>query len=122
MNRIRDVNTLASLPNLTYLNLGENQIIDISHLSIQRGLAVLDLHGNQVSGIVPLASLTNLTNLNIGENQIIDVSPLTNQVRLTYLDLHENQTYAHPDLIEQSRRNHEQKRQEHCSDLVPSEH
>ena len=63
---------LATLPHLTELSLGENQIVDVT----------------------PLQSLTNLTELDLGSNQIEDVAPLQALLKLTWLDLTGNQIQA----------------------------
>jgi internalin A len=39
-------------------------------------LTVLNLSGNQIVDVAPLATLVNLTVLWLGENQIIDTTPL----------------------------------------------
>jgi hypothetical protein len=65
--------------NLTYLNLGYNQISDISALTSLTGLTNLQLQVNQISNISPLSGLTSLTYLSLhGPNQISDISVLAN--------------------------------------------
>ncbi|HAZ48390.1 MAG TPA: hypothetical protein DDW76_32015, partial [Cyanobacteria bacterium UBA11369] len=79
------------LSNLTYLNLQNNQIADISPLLTLTNLTHLDLNNNQIADISPLSALTNLTHLILVHNQIADISPLSALTNLTFLDLYNNQ-------------------------------
>ena len=82
---------LESFVNLQSLNLGRNEIGDISPLIGLASLTVLDLEDNQVSDISPLASLTNLTRLFLEVNQVADISALAGLTNLEFLDLDRNQ-------------------------------
>jgi hypothetical protein len=76
-NQIGDVSHLANLTNLTYLVLEFNQRIgDISPLANLISLEALDLDSNQISDITSLANLTSLVDLRLGSNQIGNISPL----------------------------------------------
>ena len=76
---------------LWYLQLGGNQISDISPLAGLTKLRSLDLQGNQISDINPLAGLTELKwRLRLENNQISDVSPLTELINLEALYLQGN--------------------------------
>jgi len=90
-NQISDISPLANLTNLTYLGLGSNQISDISPLANLTNLTDLNLAHNQISDISPLASLTNLIYVELGWNQISDISLLANLTNLTDLALESNQ-------------------------------
>ena len=59
---------------LTLLDLGYNQISDISALSNLTQLTLLDLHNNLIADVGPLASLTKLEWLAIEHNKILDHS------------------------------------------------
>ena len=90
-NNISDVSPLASLINLTSLDLDHNhQISDITPLASLNNLTSLDLRWNQISDITPLASLTNLERLNLARNQVRDVGPLAALTNLERLDLEHN--------------------------------
>ena len=89
-NQITDISPLASLTNLTELYLQDNQISDVSPLASLTNLTILALADNQISDISPLASLTNLTHLALADNQISDVSPLASLTNLTELYLQNN--------------------------------
>ena len=75
---------------LTVLDLGHNNIIDVSPLSGLRQLTVLDLWANEVVNISPLSELTQLASLYISYNGFTDVSPLSALTQLTTLDLENN--------------------------------
>jgi Leucine-rich repeat (LRR) protein len=64
-SNIADLSPLATLTNLTGLNLGYNYIADVS----------------------PLAGLTNLTTLELVGNSIVDVCPLVGTPGLDSLDI-----------------------------------
>jgi Leucine-rich repeat (LRR) protein len=88
---ISDLSPLASLTNLTYLNLQGNAISDLSPLASLTNLTYLRLDYNRISDLSPLASLTNLNDLVLSRNQISDISPLASLTNLTYLHLQRNQ-------------------------------
>ena len=109
---ISDLTGLEYGVNLTELNLGSNNITDISPLFNLINLRVLHLYGNGLSdwpqlqrltGLVSLnlgycdnldlsvvSSLSNLTDLNLPGNGITDVSPLSNLPKLERLSLFDN--------------------------------
>jgi len=91
-NQISDISPLAILTSLTSLDLWYNQISDISPLAGLTGLTKLWLNLNRISDISPVANLTSLTALYLHTNQISDISPLAsaNLTSLTSLDLHSN--------------------------------
>ena len=90
-NQITDITSLAQLTNLTELYLSNSQITDITLLAELTNLTHLDLYDNQITDIVPLAQLTNLTWLNLSHNQITDIAPLAQLTNLTWLLLTYNQ-------------------------------
>ena len=90
-NQIVDVVPLAKLVNLTSLHLPRNRIVDVAPLATLVNLTCLFLGGNQIVDMAPLATLVNLTSLDLRRNPIVDVAPLATLVNLTTLDLRENQ-------------------------------
>ncbi|GJL69064.1 MAG: Rab family protein [Nitrospirales bacterium] len=84
---------LLSLPALTMVELGYNQIGDagVQHLAGLMNLARLGLRGNQIgdAGMQHLAGLTNLTRLELAGNKIGDagVKHLAGLTNLTTLEL-----------------------------------
>ena len=53
-------------------------------------LTFLDLTNNQVADITPLSSLTNLTDLDLTNNQIADITPLSSLTKLRTLYFERN--------------------------------
>lgn len=89
--RISNLQGLQYLNNLTYLDLGRNQISDISILSGLTNLEIIFLEDNQITDINALSGLTNLTFLWLEENQISNISPLSGLAKLEDLDLWGNE-------------------------------
>ncbi|EKZ4847832.1 leucine-rich repeat domain-containing protein [Listeria monocytogenes] len=90
-NQISDISPLSNVTILSYLDLENNQISDISLLSNLTKLSYLDLENNQISDISLLSNLTNLVYLDLENNQISDISPLSNLTKLAILSLAVNQ-------------------------------
>lgn len=82
---------LAALTNLTYLNLNNKQVADVSPLSKLTNLTLLWLSNTQVANVSPLSKLTNLTLLWLSNTQVTDVSPLAKLTNLTELSLDNTQ-------------------------------
>ncbi len=76
--------------NLTYLDLGNNSLTDISALIELTKLTRLALDSNLVSDISPLTGLTKLTQLTLANNSIEDISPLATLTALEQLLLGNN--------------------------------
>ena len=90
-NQIVDVNPLANLTNLEYLWLTSNQIADVEPLTGLKNLLQLWLTSNQIADVGPLTGLKNLQTLFFGGNQIADVEPLAGLKNLQTLGLSLNQ-------------------------------
>jgi Leucine-rich repeat (LRR) protein len=58
-NKIKDVTPIASLTNLTWLDLSKNKIKDVTHIGSLSRLDWLNLNNNNIQDVTPLASLTN---------------------------------------------------------------
>jgi internalin A len=91
---ITDLRPLASLTNLTHLDLSENLIQDLQPLASLTNLIHLDLNTNRLSDLKPLTSLNKLTYLDLGldyQNRYhrlpMDIKPLSSMVSLTELNL-----------------------------------
>jgi len=109
-NQISDVSPLASLPNLTTLELDaglmgiHDKNLEAAVTSKLRSsghtvflaketfeeLTDLDASGREIEYLLGLDSAVNLTSLNLRENQISDVSPLASLTKLTSLNLSGN--------------------------------
>ena len=86
---IKNLNGSECLTNLKLLNLGYNNISDVSPLSGLINLNYLDLHYNNVD-VSSLSGLTNLESLNLNGNDIVDISSLSGLINLEELHLHWN--------------------------------
>ena len=84
---ISNLSPLASLTNLTVLNLRRTAVSDVSPLASLTNLEELNLWGTAVSDVSPLASLTNLTVLDLVDTAVSDISPLASLTNLVELDL-----------------------------------
>ena len=89
-----DIEPLQYMVNLTYLDLRENKITDLSALEPLTELRSLNLRQNEISDLSPLAGMTQMEELqlsggsgNNGNAGISDLSPLANMKNLTYLSL-----------------------------------
>ena len=89
-NRIADISPLEGLTQLAWLNLGNNQLVDIGPLPQLTGLRTVILYGNRIADISPLSGLGNLTFLDLDGNEIADAGPLANLTRLRWLSLNNN--------------------------------
>ena len=89
-NSISDISALEDLTNLTWLSLSSNSISDISTLENLTNLTTLGLTGNSISDISTLQNLTNLITLYLGDNSISDISTLEDLTNLIKLYLPSN--------------------------------
>ena len=87
---ITDVSPLSGLTNLKDLFLYNNSISDISALSGLTSLTELALGRNSITDIGALSGLTNLDTLFLQDNSITDISPLSGLTGLTKLALSGN--------------------------------
>lgn len=86
-----DLRVIGQMTQLTRLNLGWNQISDISALSGLANLTVLSLWGNNISDIGPAGSLSELTYLDFSGNQVSDIQALSGLSKLQQLWMYDNQ-------------------------------
>lgn len=89
-NKIKDINPVGDLTNLTILNLKYNRISDIRPVQNITGLTVLQVDSNQISDITPVQNLTSLTTFACKDNQIDDISSLKKLDKLRVLVLNNN--------------------------------
>ena len=90
-NQIRDIRPLAGLISLTGLSLANNPVEDITPLANLINLTSLNLAGNGVESLEPLAGLVQLQRLDLFYNRVKDLTPLANLTALTDLILTHNQ-------------------------------
>ena len=89
-NDISDISPVAGLTKLTKLNLGGNPVSNISPLAELIKLTELYLFESNISDISPLAGLTELTKLYLWDNKISDISAVAELTKLTKLNLGNN--------------------------------
>lgn len=89
-NGIKIIPPLKKLAILKGLNLGDNNISDISGLSLAVNLTSLTLSFNAISDISALSKLESLIDLSLDNNRISDITPLKNLTNLKRLWLHGN--------------------------------
>ena len=90
-NNLSDLSPLAGLINLTRLSLYSTNLSDLSPLSGLINLTWLSLWNcREISNLSPLSGLTNLTELNLFRSNVSDLSPLSELINLTELDLWDN--------------------------------
>ena len=98
-NQIEDITSLKNLSNLKKLDLDNNAITDIAALEGLINLTQLDLRNNKISDITYLKKLVNLTRLLLDNNRIRDITPLRNLANLKELALSYNQLEELPEWI-----------------------
>lgn len=75
-NDLTDISFLADLDELRVLILADNRIEDLSPLSGLEHLTYLELFDNRVESLEPLAGLPALVDLNIAQNRVQTLEPL----------------------------------------------
>ena len=75
-NEISDLSFLSGMQNLQILILADNKITDISVLSGLKKLQYIELFMNRIEDISPLGELPILVDLNLCHNRVSDLSPL----------------------------------------------
>lgn len=81
-NNLEDVSWLESLPKLQLLILADNKIKDITPLASLKHLKYVELFMNPIRDITPLASLPELLDVNLCITRAEDLSPLLNCKKL----------------------------------------
>jgi hypothetical protein len=89
-NQITDVSGLSGLPSLETVDLSYNQIEAIPALSDLPNLISMDINNNRITDIAGLAGLTSLAVLGLANNEIEDVAVLSGLTHLRSLDLSNN--------------------------------
>ena len=93
-NNISDLSPLAGLNKLTRLDFSLNKVADLKPLEGKNNLIILNAHGNQIKDISPLAGMTNLEVVYLSSNQISDISALLQLKSLKEVTLKGNKVSA----------------------------
>lgn len=88
-NDLTDISFLADLGELRLLILADNRIEDLSPLSGLEKLEYIELFDNRVTGFEPLTGLTKLMDLNVAHNLAADIAPLQEMAWLDRLWLYD---------------------------------
>lgn len=89
-NNISDLTPLSNLQSLEYIYLLGNQVTDISSLTNLPSLRILDLSDNNIIDVRVFSNFPSLRNLYLDDNQINDISGLLNMPSLERLSLSNN--------------------------------
>ena len=84
-NNVDDLSWIAELVDLRVLIIAINRITDLSPLAGLKKLEYLEVFSNRVTDLSPLQGLPRLMDLNIGYNRIEDFSPLSGMTQLKRL-------------------------------------
>ena len=87
--QITDLTPLAPLTGLERLDLVNTPVTNITPLQALTGLTTLFLSGTQVTDIAPLQALTGLTGLFLTETQVTDITPLGDLLALETLSIND---------------------------------
>jgi len=86
---ISDLTGIENLANLSWLNIFNNNVSNLSPLSGMMSLLVLHMNMNDISDLTPIAGLTNLDQLTVGQNPITNLTPLSGLTKLHVLRLND---------------------------------
>lgn len=87
----RDIQALSGLTQLEKLNLGWNDIDNVSALAGLTNLTYCGVWGNNISDISPMAACQQLVYLDFADNQVTDISALSGLGNLLQLWMYHNQ-------------------------------
>ncbi|CBQ71688.1 probable SDS22-protein phosphatase 1, regulatory subunit 7 [Sporisorium reilianum SRZ2] len=89
-NRLRSIENIGHLTNLTQLWLGKNKITSLAGLASLTNLRVLSIQSNRITQLTGLDALVNLEELYISHNGLTKLEGLTHNTKLTTLDVGAN--------------------------------
>ena len=92
-NNIKDISFISELPQLKVLILACNYIEDITPLENHPTLEYIELFKNRIKDVSVLKSMPNLIDLNLCYNYIEDYSPLYDMTQLERLWLYNSNNY-----------------------------
>ena len=89
-NSLRNLSPLSELQNLQELNLANNSLNDLLSLSGLKNLTVLNVAQNELSTLIPISSLTSLQQLNAANNNLTELTGVAHLSNLGYLNVSHN--------------------------------
>jgi len=87
---IEEIDFIQKMPMLEGVNLGANQIADVSPIAELQHVTEIYLHSNLIEDISPLADLTTLRFLEVSGNRISDIDAIAQLPALARLGLANN--------------------------------
>ena len=90
-NKLTHTDAFSTLTKLYYLQLGSNQLDDLSGLETLDNLRYLFAYYNKITDIDALSSLSKLYYLHLGGNKIKDIQALSELENLKYLYIYKNE-------------------------------
>lgn len=75
-NNIEDISFVGELTDLQYLILADNEVLDISPLANLKNCQYLELFMNDFTDLTPLTEMTGLIDLNLCRLELQDITPL----------------------------------------------
>lgn len=85
-----ELGLVATLTQLTHLNLAFNQLSHLRGLQQLSNLQHLNVMNNQISTLGPITDLTCLTSLNVSHNVLSSLSGIDRLTNLVELKIHDN--------------------------------
>lgn len=86
-NKFKSIPNNTHLPNLTWLWLARNKLIDLSFLEALPRIKTLHIEGNQINDISPISYCREIVELDLSGNLITDLLPLSKCKKLRKLNL-----------------------------------
>jgi internalin A len=90
-NEITDLTPIANLKKLQSVTLAHNKLVDLKPLENLTAMQLLDVSGNQVSDLTPLSGMSNLRTLYVANNQLTTLQPISALTKIWSLDASQNQ-------------------------------
>lgn len=86
-NQLTNLSAISGLTKLTEVHAGWNPLTNCSPLASLTNLTYIDLNSDQLTNIAPLAGLRKLIQLVVPWNHVLDASPVAGLTNLVWLDL-----------------------------------
>jgi internalin A len=90
-NEITDLTPIANLKKLQSVSLAHNKIVDLKPLENLTAMQLLDVSDNEVSDLAPLSGMFNLRTLYVANNQLTTLQPISELTKMWSLDASQNQ-------------------------------
>ena len=85
-NSLRNITPLSELLNLQELNLSNNALNDLLPLSGLKNLTILDVSQNEIASLIPISTVTGLEKLNVANNYLTELTGIAPLAKLGQLN------------------------------------